>query len=117
MTDHDRTTTMHRTLRALIALAVFGLVLGLTADGRRAPWQQGPEPARPEAAADAQFVAAALAAGNQPPVAEAGFDRTVAVGDTVILDGSGSTEPEGAKVSYAWQLVSVPAGGRAGASI
>ncbi len=116
MSKSNHSTTIHRTLRALVALAVFGLMLGLAADGRRAPWQgpdQGRESARLEAAADARLVAPALAAGNQPPVAEAGFDRTVAIGDTVVLDGSDSIEPEGAKVSYAWQLVSVPAGSAA----
>ena len=69
--------------------------------------------ARPEAAADAQFVAAAHAADN-PPVVEAGFDRTVAVGDTVVLDGTGSRDPQTGKLlTFAWVIVAAPAGSTA----
>ena len=36
------------------------------------------------------------------PAARAGADRTVAPGAAVTLDGSGSTDPEGETLSYAW---------------
>ncbi len=49
MTKGDRTTTMHRTLRALLALAVFGLVLGLADLGIGLGTEANPDPfGRPE---------------------------------------------------------------------
>jgi uncharacterized Zn-binding protein involved in type VI secretion len=59
------------------------------------------------------FVNSAFAKGNLPPVADAGFDRTVAPGAVVILDASGSTDPKETALTYAWSLVSLPAGSSA----
>jgi hypothetical protein len=42
------------------------------------------------------------------PVANAGPNQTVNVGNTVILDGSGSTDANGLQISYAWSLVGRP---------
>ncbi len=39
---------------------------------------------------------------NQPPVANAGALQTVAIGATVTLDGSGSTDSDGTIATYAW---------------
>jgi methionine-rich copper-binding protein CopC len=41
---------------------------------------------------------------NIPPTADAGTDQTVKTGDTVIFDGSGSTDSDGTIVSFAWSV-------------
>lgn len=50
-------------------------------------------------------------AENRPPEADAGRDRTVLVGATVLLDGSGSTDVDGDKLEYRWTLLSAPGPG------
>ncbi len=50
---------------------------------------------------------------NQPPVANAGSNQSVALGSTVQLDGSGSTDPAGLSLSYHWTLTSKPSGSNA----
>lgn len=47
---------------------------------------------------------------NIPPVADAGPDQTVYVGDTVTLNGSGSTDVDGELLTYSWKLISTPDG-------
>ena len=46
---------------------------------------------------------------NNGPTANAGSDREVTVGDTVSLDGSGSTDPEEDVLTYTWTQISGPA--------
>ena len=47
---------------------------------------------------------------NQPPTASAGVDQSVAVGASVVLDGSGSSDPDpGTTLTYAWVKTSGPA--------
>jgi hypothetical protein len=53
---------------------------------------------------------------NSPPVADAGPDQSVAVTDTVSLDGSGSYDPDGDFFGYTWSLTSAPAGSTASLS-
>src|SRR5262245_25324263 len=51
--------------------------------------------------------------GNTPPMANAGPDQTVKVGQTVTLDGSGSTDEDGDPLSYQWSLVMRSTGSQA----
>jgi hypothetical protein len=46
--------------------------------------------------------------GDQIPVANAGPDQTVGIGQEVLLDGTGSYDPEGKLVSSEWEQTSGP---------
>lgn len=52
--------------------------------------------------------------GDPGPVgtltADAGTDQTVAVGDMVTLNASGSTDSDGDAFTYSWQFITTPAG-------
>ena len=47
---------------------------------------------------------------NQPPVARAGPDQDVTVGDLGSLDGRNSSDPDGDLITYLWTVVATPAG-------
>ncbi len=53
--------------------------------------------------------------GNQAPIARAGTAQSVTPGSTVTLNGSTSSDPEGAALTYAWAL-QAPAGSSASLS-
>ena len=48
---------------------------------------------------------------NTPPVADAGPDQEVVLGNTVTLDGTGSFDADGDMLSYSWKVLGRPAGG------
>lgn len=52
--------------------------------------------------------AAVAMPGNQAPVAEAGLGVMAYVNDTVILNGQGSSDPDGQPLTYAWTQQSGP---------
>lgn len=47
---------------------------------------------------------------NSRPVADAGPDRLVSVGEHVELDGRGSHDPDPQELAFLWSIVSAPAG-------
>ncbi len=55
-------------------------------------------------------IAACTRSVNAPPVADAGPDSIVRVGTAVTLDGTGSDDPDGDTLDFAWTLSSTPAG-------
>ena len=50
---------------------------------------------------------------NQAPVAVAGPDQNVFAGAVVVLNGNGSTDPDGTALTFHWEFVSRPAGSAA----
>lgn len=50
---------------------------------------------------------------NIKPVANAGGNQAVSVGDIVVLDGSGSSDANGDPLTYAWSFTSIPDGSSA----
>lgn len=51
-----------------------------------------------------------VSTANLAPTADAGLDQVVAQGQTVFLDGTGSTDPEGDALGYSWSVISSPNG-------
>jgi len=62
---------------------------------------------------DSEPDTAVITTENRKPVADAGPDQTVNQGDTVQLNGSSSTDPDGDPLNYSWSLTSVPSGSTA----
>jgi hypothetical protein len=60
-----------------------------------------------------RFGATFIAKGNTPPVANAGLDQTVAVGTTVHLNGSQSSDADGDALSFQWTITTLPTGSTA----
>src|SRR5262249_2179053 len=50
---------------------------------------------------------------NHPPVANAGSDQTVLVGQTAFLNGSASSDADGNSLTYQWTFTTRPAGSTA----
>ncbi len=50
---------------------------------------------------------------NSPPVSDAGPDQTRGLTETVVLDGSGSSDPDNDELSYQWSFTSRPEGSAA----
>lgn len=49
-----------------------------------------------------------VATGNQPPWADAGPDQEMFGGDTVLLNGRSSGDPDGDPLTFQWTIVSQP---------
>ncbi|MDH4290186.1 MAG: PKD domain-containing protein, partial [Aquincola sp.] len=54
-----------------------------------------------------------VSVANAPPVANAGANQNVLVGDAVVLNGSASSDANGDALTFAWALTSRPAGSNA----
>lgn len=63
-----------------------------------------------DTATAAVAVTVSAAGPNAAPTADAGADQSGTAGDTFVLDGRGSRDPEGAALSYRWTIVAGPGG-------
>lgn len=59
------------------------------------------------------FIVVSIYSGNSAPVADAGPDKSVFVGNTVYLDGSKSSDVDGNPLTYSWSFLSKPGGSSA----
>jgi hypothetical protein len=50
---------------------------------------------------------------NTAPIADAGMDSEVAVGQAVYLDGQGSSDPDGDELTFQWVIEQLPEDSRA----
>ena len=71
---------------------------------------EGIRPADGNADRSVSFDAGAFEFPNAPPVANAGVNQTVFGGQLVTLNGSQSSDPEGATLAYQWTIISQPGG-------
>src|SRR5215475_15207805 len=69
---------------------------------------EGIRPADGNADRAVSFDAGAFEFPNAPPLSNAGINQTVFAGQLVILNGSQSSDPEGATLAYQWTIISQP---------
>ena len=71
---------------------------------------EGIRPADGNADRASAFDAGAFEFPNAPPVANAGANQTVSINQLVSLNGTQSSDPEAAPLSFQWSVVSQPSG-------
>ena len=101
-------TAIRKSLAASLAIAAIIGLAGLLV-GRILPTPEGGPSWLSADGAGALIAPAWGQIGDPPPVADAGLDRRVVLGDTVVLDASRSIHPEGDELALSWTFFSAPA--------
>ena len=102
---------MFKKTSLLLALGLSVGALFAAYDGRDDGARDASRSAAPGGAIQGGLIASALAQAGAVPLADAGLDRTAGLGDLVVLDGSGSRDPQTGKLlDFAWSFLELPSG-------
>lgn len=108
----DKSTWIH-TLLALVALLALGCGETFVGDDDDTYGEDDDATADDDVADDDTADDDDDTTGNQPPVAVAGDTIVLDLGDTALLDGTDSYDPDGDDIEFLWVLISQPPGGAA----
>ena len=99
----------------VVTFGITGLPVGATFDTNSGHFSWTPGPADAGSypvsfsatdglGSDSEAITITVSAGNSPPVSNPGGPYSGAVGQPVAFDGSGSSDPDGGTLSYAWDF-------------